>query len=78
MLRPCLPPVVLLLAAIATAPAPAQTAPRDGAVTAPLPVAPAPVRAQSLASGAADEFTALDSARRGKLAREQLAGWLLD
>ena len=52
MLRPCLPPVVLLLAAIATAPAPAQTAPRDGAVTAPLPVAPAPVRAQPLASGA--------------------------
>ena len=25
----------------------------------------------------ADEFNALDSARRGKLAREQLAGWLL-
>lgn len=25
----------------------------------------------------ADEFNALDTARRGKLAREQLAGWLL-
>ena len=26
----------------------------------------------------ADEFNALDTARRGKLAREQLAGWLRD
>lgn len=26
----------------------------------------------------ADEFNSLDSARRGKLAREQLAGWLQD
>ncbi|ALJ29290.1 Ras guanyl-releasing protein 3 [Stenotrophomonas acidaminiphila] len=134
MIRPCLPTLALLLAATAALPALAQHAPRDSAVTAPLPAAPAGVRAQPLASGAvthqvrlpgepgqatvivrsiqpdsvagnyridfqaldvdgdgfisreeaqanpalADEFSALDSARRGKLAREQLAGWLVD
>ncbi|MGX9721048.1 EF-hand domain-containing protein [Stenotrophomonas acidaminiphila] len=111
----------------------AQNAPRDTAVTAPLPAVPVNVRAQPLASGAvthqvqlpaepgqaavtvrsiqpdsvagnyridfdaldvdgdgfisrdeaqanpalADEFNALDTARRGRLAREQLAGWLV-
>lgn len=134
MIRPCLPTLALLLAATAALPALAQHAPRDSAVTAPLPAAPAGVRAQPLARGAvthqvrlpgepgqatvivrsiqpdsvagnyridfqaldvdgdgfisreeaqanpalADEFNALDSARRGKLAREQLAGWLVD
>ncbi|WP_228114638.1 EF-hand domain-containing protein [Stenotrophomonas sp. MYb238] len=123
----------MLLAALPSAPLWAQNAPRDAAVTTPLPAAPVNVRNQSLASGAvthqvrlpadpgqaavivrsiqpdsvigsyridfdaldadgdgfisreeaqanpalADEFNALDTARRGKLAREQLAGWLL-
>lgn len=133
MIRPRLPILVLLLAALPAAPLQAQNAPRDAAVTTPLPAAPVNVRNQSLASGAvthqvrlpaepgqaavivrsiqpdsmigsyridfdaldtdgdgfisreeaqanpalADEFNALDTARRGKLAREQLAGWLL-
>lgn len=133
MIRPRLPILVLLLAALPSAPLWAQNAPRDAAVTTPLPAAPVNVRNQSLASGAvthqvrlpadpgqaavivrsiqpdsvigsyridfdaldadgdgfisreeaqanpalADEFNALDTARRGKLAREQLAGWLL-
>ncbi|MQP77537.1 EF-hand domain-containing protein [Stenotrophomonas sp. MYb238] len=132
-MRPRLPILVLLLAALPSAPLWAQNAPRDAAVTTPLPAAPVNVRNQSLASGAvthqvrlpadpgqaavivrsiqpdsvigsyridfdaldadgdgfisreeaqanpalADEFNALDTARRGKLAREQLAGWLL-
>ena len=52
MIRPCLPTLALLLAATAALPALAQHAPRDSAVTAPLPAAPAGVRAQPLASGA--------------------------
>ncbi|WP_250064609.1 EF-hand domain-containing protein [Stenotrophomonas mori] len=122
----------MLLAALPAPPSQAQNAPRDTAVTAPLPAPPVNVRAQPLASGAvtrqvqlpaepgqaavtvrsiqpdsvlgdyridfdaldtdgdgfisraeaqanpalADEFNALDTARRGKLSREQLAGWL--
>lgn len=133
MIRPRLPILVLLLAALPAASLQAQNAPRDAAVTTPLLAAPVSVRNQSLASGAvthqvrlpadpgqatvivrsiqpdsvigsyridfdaldtdgdgfisreeaqanpalADEFNALDTARRGKLAREQLAGWLL-
>lgn len=131
MIRRCFPVIVPLLSmAMAVS---AQNAPRDTAVTAPLPAAPVNVRAQPLASGAvthqvqlpaepgqaavtvrsiqpdsvagnyridfdaldvdgdgfisrdeaqanpalADEFNALDTARRGRLAREQLAGWLV-
>lgn len=130
MFRPCFSVIVLLSMATAVS---AQNAPRDTAVTAPLPAVPVNVRAQPLASGAvthqvqlpaepgqaavtvrsiqpdsvagnyridfdaldvdgdgfisrdeaqanpalADEFNALDTARRGRLAREQLAGWLI-
>jgi len=133
VIRSRLPAIVLLLAALPALPTQAQNAPRDAAVTTPLPAAPVNVRHQSLASGAvthqislptepgqaavivrsiqpdtvagnyridfealdadgdgfisreeaqanpalADEFNALDTARRGKLAREQLAGWLV-
>ena len=133
VIRPSLSPLFLLLCILPAAPTRAQHAPRDTAVTAPLPAAPVAVRSQSLASGAvthqvrlpgeagqatvivrsiqpdsvtgnyridfdaldvdgdgflsrdeaqanpalADEFNALDTARRGKLAREQLAGWLV-
>ncbi len=133
MIHPCFPALVLLLAALPAIPAQAQNAPRDAAVTTPLPAAPVNVRNQSLASGAvthqvqlpaepgqaavtvrsiqpdsvigiyridfdaldvdgdgfisreeaqanpalADEFNALDTLRRGRLTRVQLAGWLV-
>ncbi|WP_425477819.1 EF-hand domain-containing protein [Stenotrophomonas nitritireducens] len=132
MIHRCFPAIALLLSMVPAVCAQAQNAPRDAAVTAPLPAAPVNVRAQPLASGAvthqvqlpaepgqaavtvrsiqpdsvvgnyridfdaldvdgdgfisreeaqanpalADEFNALDSARRGRLTREQLAGWL--
>lgn len=123
---------LLLSSALPFASLHAQTAPPQGAVTAPLQEAPVHVREQPLATGnvthsthilmptdqaqvtvrsiqpdsvignyridfeamdvdadgfisreeaqanpaLADEFNALDTARRGKLSREQLAGWL--
>lgn len=134
MIRRCFPAIALLLSTVPAVSVQAQNAPRDAAVTTPLPAAPVNVRNQSLASGAvthqvrlpaepgqaavivrsiqpdsvigsyridfdaldvdgdgfisrdeaqanpalADEFNALDTARHGKLARDQLAGWLVD